>query len=60
LVPVIPQPPPGAWCSRALHHRVKGTDGRTWGQVADDQRLGVDIGPANSAAKYKIGFPTFQ
>jgi hypothetical protein len=37
-----------------------GTDGRTWGQVLDDQKLGVNIGTPLSSATYKIGFPVFQ
>jgi len=41
-------------------YALKGSDGRTWGQVVDDQKLGVNIGPAGSGAKYTIGFPVLQ
>ncbi len=37
-----------------------GSDGRTWGQVLDEQKLGVDIGGFFSNAKYKITFPVMQ
>ncbi|WP_158894114.1 lipase family protein [Amycolatopsis anabasis] len=39
---------------------LAGPNGVKWGQIADGQKLGVDIGPAGSGAKYQIGFPTFQ
>ncbi|MFB4301760.1 lipase family protein [Actinomadura sp. NTSP31] len=41
-------------------YALKGPDGTTWGDVVDRQKLGTDIGPASSTAKYKIGFPVFQ
>ena len=39
---------------------LAGTDGVTWGQVVDAQKLGVGVGPATSTAKYRIGFPVLQ
>ncbi|HST86620.1 MAG TPA: lipase family protein [Kineosporiaceae bacterium] len=42
-------------------YRVSGTDGMTWGQALDAQKLGVDVGPSWSpTAKYRIGFPVLQ
>jgi hypothetical protein len=42
-------------------YRVAGSDGVTWGQALDAQKLGVDVGPSWSpVAKYKIGFPVLQ
>ncbi|GAA2168656.1 lipase family protein [Actinomadura napierensis] len=41
-------------------YALKGPDGTSWSDVVDRQKLGVDIGPASSTAKYKIGFPVFQ
>ncbi|MFG2006346.1 lipase family protein [Spirillospora sp. NPDC048911] len=41
-------------------YQLKGPGGVTWGQVIDNLKLGVDIGPLWSFAKYRIGFPTFQ
>lgn len=41
-------------------YALKGTDGTTWGQVIDAQKLGVDIGTPGSSARYQIGFPVFQ
>mgnify|MGYP001209101845 CR=1 FL=1 len=41
-------------------YAVRGPDGRTWGEIVDDQKLGVDIGGPSSGAKYEIGFPVFQ
>ncbi|WP_338118034.1 lipase family protein [Streptomyces coryli] len=41
-------------------YALKGTDGKTWGQVVDEQKLGVGIGPAGSGATHRIAFPTFQ
>jgi Secretory lipase len=41
-------------------YALQGTDGTTWGQVVDAQKLGVDIGLPWSGATYKIGFPVFQ
>jgi triacylglycerol lipase len=40
--------------------RLPGSDGVTWGQVVDAQKLGVGVGPATSSATYKIGFPVLQ
>jgi triacylglycerol lipase len=37
-----------------------GSDGVTWGQVVDAQKLGVNIGGPASSAKYKISFPVLQ
>jgi triacylglycerol lipase len=41
-------------------YTLKGSDGVSWGDAVDAQKLGVDVGGPGSAAKYKIGFPTFQ
>lgn len=41
-------------------YALKGTDGRTWGQVVDAQKLGVGIGRPGSGATYEIGFPVLQ
>ncbi|MBA9002640.1 lipase family protein [Thermomonospora cellulosilytica] len=41
-------------------YALRGSTGRTWGEVIDDQKVGVGIGPASSAARYKIGFPVYQ
>lgn len=41
-------------------YALKGTDGRTWGQVVDAQKLGVGIGRPGSGAAYEIGFPVLQ
>jgi hypothetical protein len=41
-------------------YQVPGADGVTWGQVLDAQKLGVGVGPAGSAARYRIGFPVLQ
>ncbi|MFF7525055.1 lipase family protein [Streptomyces pseudovenezuelae] len=35
-------------------YRQRGSDGRTWGQVLDDQKLGVNLGT------YRIAFPVLQ
>jgi triacylglycerol lipase len=40
--------------------RLAGTDGVTWGQVVDAQKLGTGIGTATSSARYRIGFPVLQ
>jgi triacylglycerol lipase len=40
--------------------QLAGSDGVTWGQVVDAQKLGVGIGTAGSTATYKIGFPVLQ
>jgi triacylglycerol lipase len=40
--------------------QLPGTDGVTWGQVIDAQKLGSGVGPAGSTAKYRIGFPVLQ
>jgi hypothetical protein len=37
-----------------------GPDGVSWGQVLDAQKLGVDVGPSSSNARYRIGFPVLQ
>ncbi|WP_020671364.1 lipase family protein [Amycolatopsis nigrescens] len=39
---------------------LTGPEGVTWGQIADSQKVGVDIGTAGSGAKHEIAFPTFQ
>ncbi|MFA1547703.1 lipase family protein [Actinomadura chokoriensis] len=39
---------------------IEGPGGVTWGEIVDRQKLGVDIGPASSGARYEIGFPVFQ
>ena len=41
-------------------YALTGTDGRTWGQVVDDQKLGVNIGGPLSTARHRIGFPVLQ
>ncbi|MGW7520370.1 lipase family protein [Streptomyces sp. NPDC054796] len=41
-------------------YALKGTDGKTWGEVVDAQKLGVGVGPAGSGAKHEIGFPVLQ
>lgn len=41
-------------------YELKGTDGRTWGQVVDAQKLGVAIGRKGSGATYEIDFPVLQ
>lgn len=41
-------------------YALKGTDGTTWGQIVDAQKLGVNIGPRGSSATYQVGFPVFQ
>ncbi|MQY04168.1 lipase family protein [Actinomadura macrotermitis] len=41
-------------------YKLTGPGGVTWSDVVDRQKLGVDVGTADSAAKYKIGFPVFQ
>ncbi|WP_199752596.1 lipase family protein [Actinoplanes sp. ATCC 53533] len=40
--------------------KLAGSDGVTWGEVVDAQKLGVDIGPATSTARFRIGFPVLQ
>ncbi|MFC0038779.1 lipase family protein [Actinomadura rayongensis] len=39
---------------------LDGPDGRTWGQIIDDQRLGVNVGRRGSGAKYTVPFPVLQ
>lgn len=41
-------------------YALSGSAGVTWGQVVDEQKLGVDIGGPWSNAKYRIGFPVLQ
>ncbi|MGW6020462.1 lipase family protein [Streptomyces sp. NPDC055099] len=41
-------------------YALKGTDGRTWGQVVDAQKLGVGIGRPGSGATHEIDFPVLQ
>ncbi|WP_328600948.1 lipase family protein [Actinomadura physcomitrii] len=41
-------------------YALKGSDGMSWGDAVDAQKLGADIGGPNSGAKYKMDFPTFQ
>ena len=41
-------------------YQQRGTDGSTWGQVLDAQRLGVDVGPASSQARHRVPFPVLQ
>lgn len=41
-------------------YAIQGPGGVTWGQIADSQKLGVDIGTPASNAKWKIGFPVYQ
>ena len=40
--------------------QLAGSDGVTWGQAVDAQKLGAGIGPAGSTARYRIGFPVLQ
>lgn len=37
-----------------------GSDGRTWGEVLDAQKLGVGVGVAPAGTAYRIGFPVLQ
>lgn len=37
-----------------------GSDGITWGQVVDAQKLGVGVGRPGSGATYRISFPVLQ
>jgi len=41
-------------------YQQRGSDGRTWGQVLEAQRLGAGVGPANSRAHYPVAFPVLQ
>jgi hypothetical protein len=41
-------------------YNVRGSDGRSWGEVVDAQKLGVGIGGPFSNARYKINFPVLQ
>lgn len=41
-------------------YALRGTDGRSWGEVLDAQKLGVGVGPAGSGARHEIGFPVLQ
>jgi triacylglycerol lipase len=41
-------------------YALRGPDGTTWGEIVDEQKLGVNIGPRGSGARYEIGFPVFQ
>ena len=41
-------------------YRLKGKSGKTWGEVVDEQKLGVGIGPEGSGARHEIGFPVLQ
>ncbi|GAA2324688.1 lipase family protein [Streptomyces kunmingensis] len=41
-------------------YALTGTDGKTWGQVVHEQKLGTGIGRKNSGARYEIGFPVLQ
>lgn len=41
-------------------YQVAGSDGITWGQVVDAQKLGAGVGPTGSSAQYRIGFPVLQ
>ncbi|MFD0852948.1 lipase family protein, partial [Actinomadura adrarensis] len=41
-------------------YALRGPDGTTWGEIVDRQKLGVNIGPRGSGARYEIGFPVFQ
>ena len=38
---------------------TRGSDGRSWGQVLDRQRLGAGVGPRRSLTPFRIGFPVF-
>ena len=41
-------------------YQVRGSDGVSWGDVLDAQKLGVGVGPKTSTARYRIGFPVLQ
>lgn len=41
-------------------YALTGTDGKTWGQVVDEQKLGTGIGRKGSGARYEIKFPVLQ
>ncbi|WP_019630186.1 lipase family protein [Actinomadura atramentaria] len=40
--------------------QIEGDDGRTWGQILADQRLGAGVGAAGSGARYQVPFPVLQ
>jgi triacylglycerol lipase len=44
----------------ACHYALTGTDGKTWGQVIDEQKLGTGVGRKGSGARYEVGFPVLQ
>ncbi|AEW92435.1 hypothetical protein SCATT_00640 [Streptantibioticus cattleyicolor NRRL 8057 = DSM 46488] len=41
-------------------YALRGTDGRSWGEILDAQKLGVGVGPAGSGADHEVAFPVFQ
>ncbi|KUJ41364.1 triacylglycerol lipase [Streptomyces albus subsp. albus] len=41
-------------------YALRGSDGRSWGQVVDQLKLGVDIGPEGSGAAHEFDFPVLQ
>ncbi|MFI0240230.1 lipase family protein [Streptomyces sp. NPDC016845] len=41
-------------------YALTGTDGKTWGQVVDEQKLGTGIGRKGSGARHEIKFPVLQ
>ncbi len=41
-------------------YTLKGADGKTWGQVADAQTVGIGVGRVGSGAKYEMGMPVLN
>ncbi|MFJ3304132.1 lipase family protein [Streptomyces sp. NPDC086549] len=41
-------------------YALRGTDGSTWSEVVDQNRLGAGVGTPGSGARYEIGFPVLQ
>ncbi|SEG74041.1 triacylglycerol lipase [Thermomonospora echinospora] len=41
-------------------YALRGSNGVSWGEVIDAQKVGVGIGTGSSGARYRIGFPVYQ
>lgn len=41
-------------------YEVRGSDGVSWGEALNAQKLGVGVGVPRSRARYQIGFPVLQ
>ncbi|WP_317932065.1 lipase family protein [Streptomyces cellostaticus] len=41
-------------------YALRGSDGTTWGDAVEANKLGVGVGTPGSGARYEIGFPVFQ